>query len=552
MRRLAGPAFAALLAGSVSARAADEALHKLHDGGTLRLTATAAPGSIDPMVNYTSRGAEVSYALFDQLVTFRHTSQDALTVVPDLADAMPIVQDGGRTYVFHLRPGVFFSDGRPVTVTDVAASMVRLFKVQSPNAGAWYNIIVGGDGCVSDPAHCTLHQGVVTDAAAATVTFHLLRPDSEFLYKLAFPFASILPADTPLHDMGTLAPATTGSYMVESYDPTRLLVLKRNPFFREFSADAQPRGFADHIEYHFGLEAESEVTAIINNQFDWMYEPKPLDRLTEIGAAYSNRVHIGPLPQIYYMPLNVNLPPFSNPKARLAVAYAVDRRALVKLFGGSQMATPSCQFVPRGIPGYQPYCPFTIDPGTKWTAPDMARARRLIAESGTAGQTVTLIAGDTTEARAMGEYLRSLLTDLGYIGKLKLVSAQIQFNYIQNTNNRVQTSLTDWTADYPTASDYLNVLFSCSSFHPGSDNSVNMPGDCDHALDARMDNALAMAVTDPAAANAQWATIDRTITDKATAVSLTRVNELDIVSSRLGNYVWTPLMHMLFARVWVQ
>jgi peptide/nickel transport system substrate-binding protein len=329
-------------------------------------------------------------------------------------------------------------------------------------------------------------------------------------------------------------------------------VLSRNPHFHEFNREAMPRGFVDRIEYHFGLENEAEVTAILNDQYDYMYETKPLDRLTELGAKHADRVHIGELPEYYYVPLNTHLDPFDSKDARLAVAYAIDRRAIVKLFGGSRMGTPLCQQVPRGIPGYQPYCPFTLDPDINWTAPDMARARALMRASGKLGHKVTLIVQGTANAKAMGEYLRSLLQDLGFDAKLKTISSQIEFNYIQNTNNKVQASLTDWTADYPTASDYLQVLFSCSNFHLGSDNSVNMSGLCDPALDRRMDAALVTALTDPEAANTQWAQIDREVTDTAASVTLFQANELTLVSGRLGNYTWSYLMHMMFAMVWVR
>jgi peptide/nickel transport system substrate-binding protein len=529
------------------------ALHRQHDGGTLQITADASFGTIDPQVNYLSKGAQIFYVLYDQLVTIRRVNNDPGTqLVPDLADAMPQVADQGRTYIFHLRQNTAFSNGHVLNTQDVVASMVRLFKVQNPNAGSWYNIIIGGDDCVVHPETCTLKDGVVADEAAHTVTFHLVHPDSEFLYKMSFPFASILPADTPTHDLGTTAAPTTGAYQVDSYDPTRLLVLSRNPHFHEFSREAQPRGFVDRMEYHFGLENEAEVTAVLNDQYDYMYETKPLDRLTELGAQHADRVHIGELPEYYYMPLNLHMDPFDNKDARLAVAYAVDRRAIVKLFGGSRMGTPLCQQVPRGIPGYQPYCPFTLNPDGAWSAPDMARARALMRASGKSGHTVTLIVQDTANSKDMGEYLRSLLQDLGFDAKLKTISSQIEFNYIQNTNNKVQASLTDWTADYPTASDYLQVLFSCGNFHPGSDNSVNMSGTCDPAVDRRMDAALVTALTDPAAANRQWARIDRDITDTAASITLFQANELSLVSSRLGNYTWSYLMHMMFAMVWVR
>ena len=90
-----------------------------------------------------------------------------------------------------------------MTVEDVVASFQRIFKISEPTAGSFYNVIVGADACIKTPATCTLDGGVVGDEAAGTVTFHLTQPDPEFMYKLAVPHASILPADTPTKEMGT-------------------------------------------------------------------------------------------------------------------------------------------------------------------------------------------------------------------------------------------------------------------------------------------------------------------------------------------------------------
>ena len=64
----------------------------------------------------------------------------------------------------------------------------------------------------------------------------------------------------------------------------------------------------------------------------------------------------------------------------------------------------------------------------------------------------------------------------------------------------MQISYSDWYADYPAASDFLNVLFACAAFHPGSDASINIAGVCDPALDAMMNHAM-----DAAAAGGSFA-----------------------------------------------
>ncbi|MCQ7029875.1 ABC transporter substrate-binding protein, partial [Escherichia coli] len=83
-------------------------------------------------------------------------------------------------------------------------------------------------------------------------------------------------------------------------------------------------------------------------------------------------------------------PPFDDLGVRRALNYAVDRRAVADLTGGPDLADPTCQILPPGFPNYAPTCRYTLDPdpGGAWTAPDLARARRLIAQSGTAGMEV--------------------------------------------------------------------------------------------------------------------------------------------------------------------
>ena len=549
-----GACLAAIL--PFTAHAADRAaLMAQHKGGTLKLTASGAAGTIDPQINYELKYWQLyQCCAYDGLVTFKKVvGPESNTVVPDLAEAMPEISDSGKTYTFKLRRGIKFSNGQALTGKDVVASFERLFKVSNPNAGSWFNAIVGGDACVKTPATCSLKEGVIADDAASTITIHLTAANSEFLYQLATPFGTILPADTPAKDLGTSPAPGTGAYMFTSYDPNKALILKRNPYFKEFSADAMPNGYPDEIDYSFGLQDEAEVTAVLNGQYDWMFDEKPLDRLGELGSQHANLVHVHPLLAYYYMPLNVNIAPFNNIKARQAVAYAVDRNAIVKLWGGPRLGAPLCQQLPVGMPGYVAYCPFTKNPGSgKWTAPDLVKAKQLVKESGTAGQKVTLISSDKVVEKSIGEYLANVLRNIGYDAQAKAISSNIQFTYIQNTNNKVQASLTDWYQDYPAPSDFVYVLFGCDSFHAGSDSSINIAGWCDKTVDAEMKKALETAVTTPKAADVIWAKADRDITDAVPAVSLFQPKYVDLVGKRVGNYSWSDQIHMMFSQSWVK
>ncbi len=524
-----------------------------HRGGTMRLVARSAAGTVDPHINYTLQYWQIYQGLYDGLLGFKKAAgAEGFEKVPDLAEAMPEVSNDGKTYTFKVRKGVMFSNGQEVGVKDVVASLQRIFKVSSPTAGGFYAVIVGADKCLADPATCTLEGGVVGDEAAGTVTINLTRPDAEFFDKLALPHAVILPADTPATDAGTTPVPGTGPYYISAYDPNTGMTMARNPHFKVWSEDAQPDGYPDVIQYDFGLTDEAEVTAVQNGEADWMYDQPPTDRLGEIGTTYKDQVYITPLTAWWYAPMNTNLPPFDNLKARQAVNFALDRNTLVNLFGGPVLAAPVCQVLPPDFPGHEPYCPYTVDPGTTWSAPDLDKAKALVEESGTKGQKVTIIAEDTAVSKAIGTYMQSVLTDIGYEAEVKPISPNIQFTYIQNTNNKVQISITQWYQDYPAASDFLNILFGCASFTPGSDSSINIAGFCDKDIQAKMDAALLLGVTDPAAANAMWTEIDKAVTDAAPMAALFTPKRIDFVSKRVGNFQFNSQFYWMVSQSWVQ
>jgi peptide/nickel transport system substrate-binding protein len=537
-------------AGSGGTSTADASSHM---GGTLHLVAQSAGGTLDPQVNYTLQYWQIYQATYDQLITYaRVGGQQSVDLVPDLATAMPKVSDGGKTYTFTLRRGIKFSDGKPVTTADVVASFRRIFKVASPNAGSWYNVIVGADACLKKPATCTLQGGVVADSKTNRITFHLTQADPQFEAQLAMPFASILPASAPAKDAGTTPIPTTGPYYFASYSPNSALVMKRNPYFKQWSAHAEPQGYPDEIEETFGLTAESEVTAVENNQADWMYDAPPSDRLVEISSKYSDRAHVNPLTAMWYLTLNSNIAPFDNLKARQAINWAVDRAAIVRLYGGTSLAQPACTILPPGFPGHHDFCDYTLGGGTTWTAPDLDKAKALVKASGTAGQQVGVVVQNDSVNKSIGSYLTSLLNQLGYKATLKPLSNNIQFTYIQNTDNHVQLALTQWYQDYPAAADFLQVLLSCSEFHPHSDSSINIAGYCNHDLDARMDQANQLGLTNPSAANRQWGTIDQAYMKESPLVPLITPKLVDFTSSRVGNYQFSLQYYMLVDQLWVQ
>jgi peptide/nickel transport system substrate-binding protein len=515
-------------------------------GGTLITLANAAPsGSPDPQVDYTLQEWQLLVLTHDGLVGFKRAAGAAGTkLVPDLATTLPTPTNGGKTFTFTLRSGIKFSNGKTVTPKDVKATFVRLFKIgDSPNAGTWYNVIVGGDACVKKPKTCNLDKGITI--SGNKIAFHLTHGDPEFLDKLAVPFAFILPASTPTKNVN-IPPAGTGPYKWTEYAPNKEIKLDRNSYFKVWSTDAQPAGNPDTILQKFGLSVEAEVTAVENNQADWLFDPIPADRLNELGTKYAKQVYISPLTATWYFAFNTRIAPFNNLKARQAVNYATDRNALVKIYGGPKLAAPTCQILPPNFPGYEAYCPYTKNPSSnKWTAPDMAKAQQLIKASGTKGAAVKVNTTNDPVGKGLGLYFVGLLNKLGYKATLQAMSPDIQYPYVQNSKNKITFGWSSWYQDYPAASDFLNILLGCSSIHPNSNSSPNIAEFCNKSIQAQMDKALKTGITDPEGANAIWAKVDKAVVDQAAWVPMFNPKLIDFVSSRLKNHVFSPQWYFL-------
>jgi peptide/nickel transport system substrate-binding protein len=524
-----------------------------HAGGTLHLLAVAAEGTLDPQVNYGLPYWQYFQNTYDGLVSFaRVPGAGNFQLVPDLATSMPSVTNGGKTYTFALRRGIKFSNGQVVTLADVASSFQRIFKVASPNAGNWYGGIVGAPACLKTPATCTLAGGVVTNPSKGTVTFNLTSPDAEFLDQLTVPFASILPATAPPHDAGVTPIPGTGPYHFSKYDPNHELVMVRNPYFKVWSALAQPQGYPDEIITTFGLTSESEVTAIENGQADWMYDAVPSDRLAQISTQYANQVHVNPVAGVFYLAMNTNLAPFNNLKARQALNWAINRNTLVTLYGGSSLALPACTILPPGFPAYQPFCDYTKGGGSTWSAPDVAKAEALVKESGTIGQAVGVYTPNDSVSESVGQYIVSVLNSLGYKATLKALSGNIYGPYTQNTKNRVQVSYNEWVDDYPQPADFLSELLGCASFHPGSDASQNIAGYCNPANDAVAARAETLELTNPSAANKLWDQVERSDMAAAPLAPLFYPKIVNFVSKRMGNFWYGDQWLFVPDMVWVK
>ena len=530
-----------------------------HRGGTLTALSQVPFGSIDPTCPTGSIPCYwVTNETSDGLTAFKRVGGSVgAQVVPDLAISLPTPTDGGTTYTFQLRRGIRYSNGAPVRPEDFRHALERLFKLDTGFAGAYYEHLVGASACLAHPSSCDLAQGIVPDDAANQVTFHLVTPDPEFLDELALSVAVAVPSGTPDHDVGRRPVPTTGAYQIASYTP-REVKLVRNPYFHVWSNAARPDGYPDQIVWRIGASPSAEVTAVERGAADYTLDPPPADRLSELQTRFASQLHVNPNDETVILWLNTRVAPFNDIRVRRAVNYAVDRAKVASLVGLD--SRPACQLLPPYVPGYERYCPYTLDPSAdgRWRLPNLAKARRLIAASRTKGARITIWTSPAydsfvTDLTPVGHYLVSLLDQLGYHARLRTVAATDTSFQPGDSRAKIQGGLYSYEPAYPAASEFLGPQYeSCQSFMPDSANNLNWAEFCDPRFDATVRRALAADAATLPAATRLWTQADRQFTDQAPMVSLVTPSTIDFVSHRVGNYEYNPEWGALLDQMWVR
>jgi peptide/nickel transport system substrate-binding protein len=524
---------------------------RAHRGGTLRVGTTFGLDFIDPALAYALESWSTLSITNDGLVAFRRVAGvGGGQLVPDLAEALPVAADAGKTYTFRVRRGIRYSNGRLVQPEDFRRGIERVFEVKPVSGGTpYYGGIVGAANC-RPGRRCDLSRGIVTDRAARTVTFHLTAPDADFPTKLAMTFAVAVPASTPPHDVRNHPVPATGPYMIASFK-NGSAKLVRNPRFREWSADAKPDGYPDAIVWRAERDPAKvkQATGRVergDSDFAFSIVP-PLGKadIDRISTRYPGQLRFSTSPVTNYFFLNTRLPPFNDVRARLAVNYALDRHALVALLGRAN--APTCQILPPNYPSYRRTCPY----GQGGVA-GVDKARRLVRASGSAGQSVVVWLPEPQAVQA--KYMGSLLRSIGYRAKLHTVAdPRKYFGAVTNSRTRAQMGYYGWASDYPSESGFIKPVFSCGGFVPGEAIETTNPAQfCNPALDRELKHAASVQTQDPPAAHALWRALERKLLAQAPYVPTYNRKNVDFLAKRVGNYQYHPQWGPLIDQLWVR
>ena len=408
----------------------------------------ADPTTLDPAYIVDVTGGAIAAKLFNGLVRL----DPELRVIPDIARTWEI-QDGGGTYVFHLRDDVSFSNGRVVTAEDFRYSFERLLSPKGRSPNTWVlDKMLGAKAYIQGSAD---HIRGVEVLDPHTLRIRLERPFAPFLQLLTMTAAFVVPRET-VERLGSdfaVHPLGTGPFVLTEWKHNTELVLLGNP---SYYSGKPPMS---SIRYRIIPEDLTAVTEFELSNIDVIGVPAYEYSRFRSSDRWKGLLSSSQGINTYYIGFNCARPPFDNPELRKAVAAAIDRETILRTFyeGRGRLASGP-------VPDILRHWPAPVLP-----AYDPVRARALVLSSADRHPVINFYVNPDQEVVDIAEIIQWYLAKAGIQVRIR----QLEWSAYKAAINNGEADMfwLSWWADYPDPENFLFPLFHSSNHGAGGNRS---------------------------------------------------------------------------------
>ena len=444
----------------------------------IRMALSNEPSNLDPHINAGTSARTVRLLVYRGL--FNYDEQGVAS--PELVENY-VISDDGLTYTFTLRDAVF-QNGDPVTAEDVKFSLERILN---PETGATFANLLSN-----------ISEITVVDEKTIALTLKIVL--APFIDYLALPKSAIVSKSwTEEHD-GDLSgnPMGAGPYRLVEYSEGQRIVLEKFDDF--YNAD---NVVTQQIIFEFYADGTSRVNALLSGETD-IIEYVPWKDVSQISSSSDYQILGGTGPFMGLI-FNTTFEPFSDPKVRQAVAYAIDRSVVINTAFSGQGVPIFGMAVPTSSIAYDA----RFDNYFEYN-PD--RARELLAEAGYPD-------GFTARLLSTSQYDFHQQTAVAVQAELAKVGIQLDLD-LPDWATRLEQNL---AGDYDllvvgTAGDIADPDYLTDYYQSGAIRLNNAPG----FADARVDELLQLgrSTLDPDERRAIYAELQERVLDLSPLVFL--------------------------------
>jgi len=499
LRRLACAVIATAAAGLAACGGREES-----KAGQIRAAVTSFPDSLDPALAYTGDAWQSLWIVYTPLLTYAHAQGAAgARLVPGLARSLPRISADGRTYRLVLRKGLRYSDGRPVRASDFEHTVKRVLNFASGGTPYFQRISGAAAYLARGKARGDI-SGIRADDRSGAITISLDKPYGAFSNVLALTFGGLVPGDTPFEKQTKSPPPGVGPYTLADVRVNRGYDLVKTP---GFDVDGIPAGKLDKISIEVIKSRARQTREVIRNELDSMSDPPAPDQIRSVRQRFTGkRYQEFVTNSTYFFFLNHRVKPFDDKAVRQAANYALDERALQRVYAG--LLQPGCNFLPPDLVGYEKIdpCPY----GDPDAPPDLQRARSLVKQAGAEGEKVSVYGTDEPESKSATEYFADALSQIGLKARPRIVSGEAYFGTVGSANTHAQAGFANFFEDFARATNFFTLVDGASIAATNNVNFANIDDPQINATLARADrNPSAEAVAE------DYAAVDRRLLDEA-------------------------------------
>ena len=439
-------------------------------GGTLIFDNSSGPDSTDAGNTYYAFNLNFTRLYATPLTTYSSSPGAAgLTVVPALATTLGVASDGNKTWTYHIKSGVKFEDGTPVTSADVKYAVERTFdRSVLPNGPSYFaSLLAGNAATYKGPfKDKTGNLTAIDTPDPTTIVFHLNQPFADFNYVVAFPQTAPVPQAKDTGANYQLHPLSTGPYMFQSYQLNKQYVLVPNPQWNP-SWDPQVKQLASKVIVNLNVNADDIDNRLLAGDIQ-------VDQAGS-GVQAAARARILSTPSLkassddpvtgfmWFFYVNTQVAPLNNVHCRMAVEFAANKNTLQTAYGGPYGGDIASTAIPPTVDGYS-----KIDLYNALTMPngDIASAKQQLQACGQPNGFNVNIAyrSDRPREVASATALQASLALAGIHATLKGFPAASYYGDFAGVPNYVHTHdlgilAGGWGPDWPDAYGWGWALF---------------------------------------------------------------------------------------------
>jgi peptide/nickel transport system substrate-binding protein len=334
-------------------------------GGTLIFDNSSDPDSTDAGNTYYAFNLNFTRLYATPLTTYKSCPGSCGNqIVPALATALGVASDGYKTWTYHIKSGVKFEDGTPVTSQDVKYAVERTFdRSVLPNGPSYFSSLLAGNaatypGPFKDRSKNLMGLTAVDTPDASTIVFHLNQPFADFDYVVAFPQTAPVPPDKDTGTNYQLHPLSTGPYMFASYQLKKQYTLVPNPEWNP-SWDPEVQQLASKVIVNLNVNANDIDNRLLAGdiQVDQAGSGVQAAGRARILSSSSLMAQaddpVTGFEWFYY--INTKVAPLNNVHCRMAIEFAANKTNLQTAYGGPYGGNIASTAIPPTVAGYSKF-----------------------------------------------------------------------------------------------------------------------------------------------------------------------------------------------------